>query len=125
MTEKQNYDDRTILELQRIRRANNGILGCVRILNEHHSNGGSIPGSKGVFIRLDAQQESGLAFAIEACADMIDGLFEEYFEDRGVWWNEEHLPKIREQSESMDSYLNGETSFEQFKEENGMDPSIQ
>ena len=120
-----NYDERTVRELQKVRRANNGILGCVRILNEHHANGGSIPGRKGVFIRLDAQQESGLTFAMEACADMIDGLFEEYFEDRGVWWNEEHLPKIREQSESMDSYLNGETSFEQFKEENGMDPSIQ
>ncbi len=107
MTEKQKFDDRTILELQRIRRANNGVFGCVRILNEHHSNGGSIPGSKGVFIRLDPQQESGLAFAIEACADMIDGLFEEYFEDRGVWWSEEHLPKIRKEAEAMDALSAG------------------
>ena len=65
MTEKQNYDNRTILELQRIRRANNGIFGCVRILNEHYSHEGSIPGSKGVWIQLDAQQQGGLAFAIE------------------------------------------------------------
>ena len=125
MTDTQKFDERTILELQWIRRANNGIFGCVRILNEYHANGGSIPGSKGVFIRLDAQHESGLAFAIEARADMIDGLFEEYFEDHGVWWNEKHLPEIREQAESMESYLDGKTSFEHFKEENGMDPSIQ
>ena len=120
-----NYDERTVQELQKVRRANKGVLGCVRILNEHYSNVGSIPARKCVWIRLDAQQESGLTFAIEACADMIDGLFEEYFEDHGVGWNEEQLPEFREQAESMESYLDGKTSFEQFKEENGINSSIQ
>ena len=119
------FDERTIRELQRIRRANNGILGCVRILNEHQSHGGSIPANKGAWIRLDAEQESGLAFAIEACADMIDELFESYFDDYGVGWDEEHLPEIRREAESMESYLSGKTSFDDFKKENGIDPNLQ
>ena len=69
------------------------------------------------------QDDPGIA--IEACADKIDELFESYFEDHGVEWNEENLPEIREEAESMGAYLSGKTSFEQFRKENGIDPSIQ
>ncbi len=120
-----NYDERTTRKLQRIRRANNGILSCARLLNEHHSHGGSIPGSKGAWIRLDAQQENGLSFAIEACANMIDDLFTGYFEDRGVMWDEEHLPEIRREAEANDALHAGEIDFDQFKDRCGIDRSIQ
>jgi hypothetical protein len=35
------------------------------------------------------------------------------------------MPEIRKEAESMDRVRPGGTSFEQFKKENGLDPSIQ
>ena len=113
MTKK--FDDRTIEELQRIRRANSAVLGCAQILNEHNSHDGSIPGSLGVFLRLEAQQAGSLVFAIEACSQVVDDLFESYFDPRGVAWDEEHLPDIRREAEAHAAMQAGEISYPEFE----------
>ncbi len=119
------HDDNTVGYLQQIRRTNNGIRGCAELLIEHSVNKESVRTSPGANIVLTVQQEAGLHYVIEACADLIDKLFYDIEDDLNIGWNEEHLPEIRVQAESMESYFEGRTSFEQFKEENGIDPSIQ
>ncbi len=109
------FDDRTIEELQRVRRANNAVLGCARILNEHNSHDGSIPGRLGVFLRLDAEQEGSLVFAIETCSRFVDELFESYFDDRGVAWDREHLPDIRIEAEAHAAMQAGEISYPEYE----------
>ncbi len=62
---------------------------------------------------------------IEACADLIDGLFYDLGDELEIQWTEEHLPKVREAAESAGAFERGEIDFEQFKKESGVDPSIQ
>ena len=119
------FDKETISKLQDIRRANNAILGCSQILQEHDVLKECTPGKPGPYLQLTPDQAGGLMFAIEACARFTDDLFNEYLEDRGVNWTDEHLPEVREAAESADAFQRGEIDFEQFKKENGIDPSIQ
>ena len=81
--------------------------------------------SKAAWIRLDAQQEASLTFAIETCAKTIDDFFTNYFEDRGVMWDEEHLPEIRREAEANDALYASDIDFDQFKNRLGIDPNIQ
>ena len=117
--------ENTIRDLQKMRRANNGIRGCAEILIEHAVNKESVKTYPGANIVLTVQQEAGLHYVIEACADMIDKLFYDIEDELNIRWTEEHMPEVREEAESMEAYLSGKTSFEQFKKENGIDPSIQ
>ena len=114
-----------IRSLQQIRRTNNGIRGCAELLIEHDVNSESVKPYPGANIVLTTQQESGLHYVIEACTDLIDKLFYDLEDELNIGWTEEHLPEIREQAESMESYLDGKTSFEKFKEEDGINQSIQ
>ncbi len=114
----------TIYDLLKIRRANNGMRGCAEILIQHSVNKESVNTSPGANVVLTVQQEIGLHYVIEACADMIDGLFYDVEDELEIQWTEEHMPKVREEAESMSAYLSGETTFEQFKKENGVDPSV-
>ena len=50
----------------------------------------------GANVVLAGQQEIGLHYVIEACADMIDGLFYDLEDELEIQWAEEHLPKVRE-----------------------------
>ncbi len=60
-------EDKTIRNLQQIRRTNNGIRGCAELLIEHDVNKESVKPYPGANIVLTAQQESGLHYVIEAC----------------------------------------------------------
>ena len=114
-----------ICKLQQIRRANNGMRGCAEILIQHSVNKESVNTSPGANVVLTVQQVAGLHYVIEACADMIDGLFYDLEDELEIQWTEEHLPKVREEAESAGAFQRGEINFEQFKKENGVDPSIQ
>ena len=116
--------ERTICDLQRIRRANNGMRGCAEILVQHSVNKESVNTSPGAYIVLTVQQEAGLHYVIEACADMIDGLFYDLEDELEIQWTEEHLPEVSEVAESAAAFERGEINFEQFKKENGIDPGI-
>jgi hypothetical protein len=61
--------------LQQIRRANNGMRACAEILIENGSNSAPIPSGPSVFLRITTNQEAGLHFAIEGCAELVDRLF--------------------------------------------------
>jgi len=117
--------EEAIRYLQQIRRTNNGIRGCAELLIEHDVNKESVNTSPGANILLTVQQEAGLHYIIEACADLIDKLFYDVEDELNIGWTEEHLPEIREQAESTAAYESGNIRFEQFKKENGIDPSIQ
>ena len=95
------FDKETISKLQDIRRANNAILGCSQILQEHDALKECTPGRPGPYLQLTSQQECGLMYAIEACARFTDDLFTEYLEDRGVLWTDEHLPEVRKEAEAL------------------------
>jgi len=118
------FDKETISKLQDIRRANNAILGCSQILQEHDVLKECIPDQPGPYLQLTTQQACGLMFAIEACARFTDDLFTEYLEDRGILWTDEHLPEVRKAAESAGAFQRGEIDFEQFKKENGIDPRV-
>ena len=121
---KQRKENR-ICKLQQIRRANNGMRGCAEILIQHSVNKESVNPSPGANIVLTVQQEIGLHYVIEACADMIDGLFYDLEDELEIEWTEAHLPEVRKEAESAGAFERGELDFEQFKKENGVDPSIQ
>jgi len=122
---KKQRKENTIRDLQKMRRANNGLRGCAEILIQHNVNKEGVKTYPCANIVLTVQQALGLHYVIEACADMIDKLFYDLEDELNIGWDEEHLPEIRREAESMESYLSGKTSFEQFKKENGIDPSIQ
>ena len=115
----------TIRTLQKMRRANNGMRGCAEILIEHSVNKEGVKTYPCANIVLTVQQEAGLHYVIEACADMIDKLFYDIEDELNITWTDEHMPEVREEAESLEAYLSGKTSFDQFKKENGIDPSIQ
>ncbi len=125
MSEVIQLDEATVSMLQTIRRANSGIKGCVEILNEHGSNGGSLPVSIGPWICLAPNQEMGLLLAIEACSRRISDLFDGPFEDMGVNWNDDWMPDLGREAEAVNQLTRHEIDFDQFKEKMGMDPSIQ
>ncbi len=119
------FDESTIAELQKIRRANNAVLGCSQILSEHYTLKECTPGRLGAWLQLTPQQACGLHYAIEACSRTIDDSFNGYMEDRGVNWDDEHLPEVRKEAEARDQLIRREIDFDQYKKEMGMDPSIQ
>ena len=106
----------TIQRLQKMRRANAAIIGCIEILNEHDINSGSIPGGARVFIRLDPQQQMGLAFAIEACAREIAREFDGHLEDLGVYWSNEICSDVNTEAQAVDDLHNKRISFAEFEE---------
>ena len=117
--------EETIRDLQKMRRANNGMRGCAEILIQHSVNKESVKTYPCANIVLTVQQEAGLHYVIEACAGLIDKLFYDIEDDLNIEWTEDHLPEVREEAESLGAYLSGKTSFEQFKKENGIDPNLQ
>jgi len=108
------FDEETIQKLQEIRRANEAIRACAQILNEHGSNAG-LPTRPGVFIRLEANQEMGLTFAIEACANKIAEEMNTYFEDLGVYWLDDICPEVTAQAQAADELQKGEITFDEFE----------
>ena len=108
-------DEETIRILQGMRRANEAIVTCAAILNEHGSNDGSIPSGPCVFIRLDPNQEMGLHFAIEACSRQIKNEFDGPLEDLGVYWNDDFSPDLNRQAEAVHELHNGEITFDEFE----------
>ncbi len=81
---KTRLNEKTIWMLQQARRANAAIIGCIEVLNEHSCNEPSIPAGPGVFTRLEAHQEMGLHYAIEACSRDIARIFDNDLEELGV-----------------------------------------
>ena len=79
----------------------------------------------GPFIRLEVDHEMGILFAIEACSDVVADLFNGPLEEAGVGWMDEWLPELGKEAVAQDQLQRGEINFEQFKEELGMNPSIQ
>ena len=92
--EKQRQEIR-IEKLQQIRRANNGMRGCAEILIQHSVNKESVNTSPGANVVLTVQQEAGLHYVIEACADRIDELFYDLEDELEIQWTEEHMPEVR------------------------------
>ncbi len=109
------FDKETITELQKIRRANEAVLGCSQILSEHNTLKECMPGRLGAYLQLTPQQAHGLLYAIEACSRTIDDLFSNYLEDRGVCWEDEHLPDIRIEAEAHAAMQAGEISFPEYE----------
>ncbi len=122
---KKQRKENTIRDLQKMRRANNGMRGCAEILIQHKVNKEGVKTYPCANIVLTVQQALGLHYVIEACADRIDKLFYDIEDELNIEWTEDHLPEVQEEAESVANYLSGKTSFEQFKKENGIDPSIQ
>lgn len=54
------FDERTISELQAVRKVNSAVLACAQILGEHGANEGSMPSVPRAFLQLDVMQETGL-----------------------------------------------------------------
>ena len=119
------FDKETISELQKIRRANNAVLACSQILSEHDTLKECTPGRLGAYLQLTPQQACGLLYAIEACSRTIDDSFNGYLEERGVNWEDEHLPEVRKEAEALAALQTGKIDFSQYKDEVGVDPSIQ
>ncbi len=115
MTEKTQFDEETIQKLQEIRRANEAIKACAEILNEHGANQASVPSGPRVFIRVSPFQETGLIFAIEACARKIADEMDSYFEDLGVNWLDEISPKLNREAQAVDELHNGDITFDEFE----------
>ncbi len=109
------FDKETISKLQDIRRANNAILGCSQILQEHDVLKECTPGRLGPYLQLTPQQACGLMFAIEACARFTDDLFEGHLDDRGVGWTDEHLPEVRKEAEALAEMLSGDITYAQYE----------
>ncbi len=109
------FDKETISELQKIRRANNAVLGCSQILSEHDTLKECTPGRLGAYLQLTAQQACGLLYAIEACSRAITDTFNGYLEERGVGWEDEHLPEVRREAEANAAMQTGEISFPEYE----------
>jgi len=109
------FDKETISELQKIRRANNAVLGCSQILHEHSVNKECVPGRLGAYIQLTAQQACGLLYAIEACSRTIDDSFSSYLQDRGVNWDDEHLPEVGKTAQAHAEMINGDITYAEFE----------
>lgn len=105
----------TITQLQEIRRANAGIRACVEILNEHSINNGSIPGDPCVFICLDADQEGGLLYAIEACSERISDLFDSDLEQLGVNWQDDFMPELSAEAKASAEMRSGDISYAEYE----------
>ena len=118
-----NLDENVISELQKIRRANNAILGCAQILNESIVLKACIPGRLGAYLQVTSQQECGLIFAIEACSRFTDDLFTEYLEDLGIGWSDEHLPEVRKEAEAHAEMISGKITYAEYERKlNDEDP---
>ena len=109
------FDKETISELQKIRRANNAVLGCSQILHEHSINKDCTPGRLGAYVQLTPQQACGLLYAIEACSRTIDDSFSGYLENRGVNWDDEHLPEVRKEAQATAEMINGDITYAEFE----------
>ena len=110
-----NLDENVISELQKIRRANNAILGCAQILNENMVLKACIPGRLGAYLQVTPQQECALIFAIEACSRFTDDLFTNYLEDLGVNWDDEHLPEVRKEAEAHAEMISGKITYVEYE----------
>ncbi len=109
------FDKETISELQKIRRANNAILGCAQILSEHGINKECMPHKLGAWLQLTPQQACGLQYAIETCARFTDDLFTDYLENLGVYWDNEHPPKVRKEAQATAEMINGDITYAEFE----------
>ncbi len=109
-----NRREEAIRNLQKIRRANNGMRGCAEILIQHSENRESVNTRPGANVVLTVQQESGLHYVIEACADMIDKLFYDLEDELEIEWTEEHLPEVRKEAEANLAMKRGEISYDEF-----------
>jgi len=109
------FDNETITELQKIRRANEAVLGCSQILSEHNTLKECSPGRLGAYLQLTSQQACSLLFAIEACSRTVADTFDDYLEERGVGWEDEHLPEVRIEAEAHAAMQAGEISFPEYE----------
>jgi len=92
---KKQRKENAIRDLQKMRRANNGMRGCAEILIQHAVNKEGVKTYPCANIILTVQQEAGLHYVIEACADMIDKLFYDIEDEHNIGWTEDHLHSIR------------------------------
>jgi hypothetical protein len=88
--------------------------GCAEILIQHSENRESVNTRPGANVVLTVQQESGLHYVIEACADMIDKLFYDLEDELEIEWTEEHLPEVRKEAEANLAMKRGEISYDEF-----------
>jgi len=125
MTEKTQFDEETIRVLQDMRRANGALIGRTERLNEHDCNEPSIPAGPSVFIRLEAHQEMGLHYAIEACSRDIARIFDNDLEELGVNWLDDICPDVTHEAQQCADMRNGKISFSEFKKNTGLPDSLQ
>ncbi len=117
---KESLSAETVSRLQRIRRVNAGIRGCIEILNEHGANEPSIPSGAKVFIRLEGQQEMGLLYAIEACSRTIsDELDNRLEDDFDVYWLDQICPEVTAEAQAHAEMMNGDITYAEFEKRAG------
>jgi hypothetical protein len=110
-------NEKTIRLLQRVRRANEAILGCIQVLREDGVNEACCASVPGVFIRLEAAQRAGLEFAVETCAEAAASVFDEHLEDLGVHWTEEICPEVTANARAVDDLKHGRMTYEELEQE--------
>ena len=116
-SDKPPLDDNLLTTLRAVRRANGGIESCVRILIAHTLNDAMLPSVPEAFIALDASDNLGVQFAIEACAAQIANLLGEDFDEKyGVGWEDEWLPEIQRQAQAMIELQSGDISYDEFQQ---------
>ena len=110
-------NEKTIRLLQKVRRANEAILGCIQVLREDGVNEACCASVPGVFIRLEANQRAGLEFAVETCAEAAASVFDEHLEDLGVHWTEEICPEVTATARAVDDLKHGRNTFKELEQE--------
>ncbi len=110
-------DSNLVSILRAVRRANAGIESCARILIAHTLNKEILPSASEAFIALDANDEVGVQFAIEACSVHIAHLLGDDFDKRyrDVGWQDEWLPGLAREAKAMVELQRGEITFAEFK----------
>lgn len=113
----------TVMRLAEIRRANAGIQACANILTQHSVNKDCLADTPGVHIQLDAYDEIGLCFAIEAARRLVANTLEDHFEDEyGVGFVDDYLPEVTREATAVAAYTNGEISWDECCKQSGLKP---
>ena len=99
--------------MREIRRANHGVQACAQVLARHDENGGSLPGSAQVFIRLEDPEVGGLHCAMLELSRLIERRLSEIDEDHDFGWHEEYYGKVRKSSDIDKARKRGEITFDQ------------
>ena len=96
--------------LEDMRRANNGIRSCVRLLSEDMTNQGCLPAGSEPYVRFDVETQIGLVMAAEACSTQIADAFSNLEEGHNypIGWDGNDHPEMWHRSQGGDGAIEHE-----------------